>query len=271
MSPEEKLKLAVRRETIKETYGYLLNHSARYGNHGTSKYIAWNIKVHMFESELRGPAIRKEYGLKKKWDEQWEQEIEKKPDMFWRCCEDGLGFVGDTRGKHKPMFPWTTKDGDEFDYEIWQAGRSGGWMELHSFEGVAINVNDLDETYQGLITEEVDYLCSGCLRHAVFVQKVGYDEGKWVRDFCGSPETHGDEYYETLENLIGRDRVTEWLEKLAKFCRSLDEFDAKRELEHQFAFRRQEKEVEWKEEAEERRRHRAGQLKRPNGQEEARA
>lgn len=269
MSPEEKLILALRREALKKTYEYLLEHDTHY-DHGTRKHIAWNIKVRMNESDLRDPATRKEWGLKKKWDKRWEQETEKNHDLFWSCCEDGLGFVGDTRGKYKPMFPWITKDGDEFDYEIWQAGRSGGWLELYSFEGSMANVGDLDETYQDILEEEGDYQCSECVGHVLTVQKNGYTDYKWVRDACNNPETHTEEYYENLGRLIDCEANPDWLEKLAKFCRSLDEFDARRELEHQFAFRRQEKEEEWEEEAKKRRRRKAGQPNCPNGQKEVR-
>jgi len=245
MDAGEILKLELRRTKVKDLLEYLTGHDNHCDGPYNPRRIAWNIKVGCNEGNLTDPEIRKEYGLQEKWDERWEEELEVNSNLFYQACDDGLDFVGDTTGKYKPQCPWTTKEGDEFDYEIWQAGRSGGWLELKSFEGAEVKLSDLEDLY-GLLCEAD--ICPEC--EGRFVDSPDGKGGQvWHKTTCHDPEGHTESYYYELENdgLNSED----WLEKLVRFCKSLDEFDASKELEHQLAFRRQELEERWEEERKE--------------------
>jgi len=242
INPEDILVLEMKRDTVKELLEYLTEHDKHCDRN--SNCIAWNIKTYAADESLRkNPELRREYGLQDKHDRRWEKELEQNRNLIGNCCEDGLDFVGDTRCKGRvPFFPWTTKEGDEFDYEIWQAGRSGGWLELHTFEGSKVKLDDLEELYEYFCETEADYCCNECKGHMIQVKCSDGYRSKWVRDKCHDPEAHTQSYYEELENKLGEH---DWLEKLVRFCRSLDEFNASAELEHQLANRRQQLEEEW--------------------------
>ncbi len=247
MKPEDILVLEMKREAVKELLVYLTEHDTHSDRHDPN-HIAWNIKTHAADESLKDPELRREYRLKDKHDERWEKELEQNRELVWNCCEDGLDFVGDTLDKKRnPFSPWTTKEGDEFDYEIWQAGRSGGWLELHTFEGGKVKPAYLKELYECLCETEADYCCRACEGHMIQVEVKGgytgtYNVPKWVREKCHGPGLHTQSYYEELE---GKLFEQDWLEKLVRFCRSLDGFDANKKLEHQLAHRRQQLEEEW--------------------------
>lgn len=242
MNPEDILILEMRRNRVKELLDYLLGHD-RHSDGGPDR-IAWNIKVYDADYNLGRPELRQEYGLKEKWDKRWEKQLED-GNFVNQCCQDGLDFLGDTYGKYKPMCPWTTKEGDDFSYELWQGGRSGGWMELHRFEGAEVKMDNLEERYGLLCETEESYTCPECEGH--FVDRSDGKQGwrVWHKTTCHDPERHTEAYYEEEDNGLDCEG---WLEKLVRFCKSLDEFDASKELEHQLAFRRQELEREWEEE-----------------------
>jgi len=248
MNAGEILKLEMRRTKVKDLLEYLTGHDNHCDGPYNPRRIAWNIKVGCNEGNLSDTKIREEYGLQEKWDERWEEELEVNGNLFDQAREDGLDFVGDTIGKYKPQCPWTTKEGDEFDYEMWQAGRSGGWLELHRFEGFGVKLSDLEDQYGLLCETERSYICPEC--EGRFVGKPdGSDEKIWCRTTCPNREEHTEAYYGELEDEGLNNEV--WLEKFVRFCKSLDEFDASKELEYQLAFRRQELEERWEEERKE--------------------
>lgn len=238
MDGGEILKLELRHTKVKNLLEYLTKHDKHCDR--SPHHIAWNIKVRCNEGDLSDPKIREEYRLKDEWDERWEKHLEEDHDLFYDCCNNGLGFVGDTAGKYKPFCPWITEEGDEFDYELGQGGRSGGWLELYNFEGGKVDLDSLEDQYAGLCETEEKYACSKCTGH--FIKREN-GPSTWKTTVCHNPEEHTESYYENLENELLQNE--EWLEKLVRFCKSLDEFDASKELTHQFAFRRQELEDEW--------------------------
>ena len=248
MDAGEILKLELRRTKVKDLLEYLTEHDKHCDR--VPYRIAWKIKVRCNEGNLSDPKIRKGYGLQEKWDERWEEKLEVNHNLFDQACEDGLDFVGDTHDKkHASMCPWTTKEGDEFDYEICQAGRSGGWIELHRFEGAEVKLDDFEDQYGLLRETEESYTCPEC--EGRFVNRSdGKQSGKvWHKITCHDPERHTEAYYEDIEDNGLADE--DWLEKLVRFCKSLDEFDASKELKYQLAFRREELEERWEEERKE--------------------
>jgi hypothetical protein len=214
---QDGLKLAMERELKAELIDYLADHATHSDRYDSGR-LAWNIKTYRADHDLDNKELRKEYGLKERWDTKWGETIESDDGLIWQCCEDGLGFVGDEKYRH-----WNWNEGMEeigdCTYELYQTGRSGGWLELHKFDGSEVKAEDF------IIPEE--YHCNSC----------SADEG------CNEELHHDIALNEYLDELD-----YDWLKKLVIFCKSLDKFDADKELEHQLAFRRQQMEEEWEKE-----------------------
>lgn len=188
------MKNAIKAGLNKGLLEYLLAHDEHGGK------IAWNIKTHRAEVRKLPENLYIENNLDHYWDEKWEEYLDEHDELFGNCCEDGLGFVGSNKNRQ-----WDWRDYQ--DYDLYQAGRSGGWLELSRFEGQKVSLLVLEEYYEDL--------CNG----------VSSD----FEDF--------DELVESVDHA--------WLDKLVEFCKSLDTFNASRELEHQYASRRAFMEEEW--------------------------
>lgn len=172
-----------------------------------SSGLAWNIKVGSCDTSGHKGSSQ----LNKDYDKLWEKYLEDKDEFFYRCCEDGLGFVGDK--KHRQ---WNWNDGipeiEKCDYELYQAGRSGGWLVLSEFDGVEIAA--LKDNVEDFIQQVEDY---------------EIDEQFDCAD-------------EVLDEMEGN---VDLLEKLEIFCESLDKFDATVEWNEQCNSRRSQIEHDW--------------------------
>ena len=122
---------------------YLTGHTA-HGDAHQPAHLAWDIKVRFSDNTGWGALKRHPGGLalSHQWDERWEEYLQAHSEAIWeRACEDGLTFVGDGKWRH---YNWT--DGlegcDGVDYTLWQAGRSGGWLELFTFDGSTVGWSD---------------------------------------------------------------------------------------------------------------------------------
>jgi len=210
---------------VSEIIDYFVDHD-RHSNRHDGSCLAWNIKVRDFWLKEKH---YKEYGLDHKWDNRWD-EYERTHDVFWSCCEDGLSFVGDAKRR---IDNWTVYPGIEYEYTIWQSGRSGGWLELHEFEGMNMSGFDIIEDLKDIYYTEYDYE----------LQDADDDDDESCIRAKKEAESAG------VRAVI--DRVIDSFVPLYMFCRSLDDFDASEEYLHQLAFRRNPKEEEWNEKVEE--------------------
>ena len=169
----------------------------------------WNIKV---SGDYSGHSGSEK--TDKKWDILWEKWLEEhKENFFWNCCEDGLGFVGDKKTRD---YDWHGRipEIEGCDYELYQAGRSGGHLYLKTFDG--------QETNKGKFKE-----IAGYLDETIDIETDFSDVEGWIGD---------------IDNILPG---VDWLKKLLMFCESLDRFDATEEWNHQCNYRRSEKEAEW--------------------------
>ncbi|OGC94157.1 MAG: hypothetical protein A2W25_12295 [candidate division Zixibacteria bacterium RBG_16_53_22] len=99
--------------------------------------IAWNIKVYDWSF-----TIGKHYDVKTdhRWDDKWEEYVEKEDWLFNAACEDWLGFTG----KHPD---WDIMEGhpdqDVSDTHplLYTAGRSGGWLVLDEINLIGSRYN----------------------------------------------------------------------------------------------------------------------------------
>jgi len=97
--------------------------------------LAWNIKVNRIDTMGRG--YGNPYKNDPKYDDRWEAWLEKHDgEVFEIVCEDALsGLVGKEKQRMFDFFeghPDPYLDGIHF--EMWQAGRSGGWLVLDKIE-----------------------------------------------------------------------------------------------------------------------------------------
>lgn len=195
----------IQREIIKTELREILEYLEGHPLHDSR--LAWNIKVYSPDTSGRSGDCHTD----KKWNPLWDLFVEKDQGFFWLCCEDGLGFTGD---KESRQFNWN--DGipeiEGCDYELWQAGRCGGWLELHSFDGGSL---DIDEAIGDIKT---------CLESE---DPEDPEESGCPRDF-----------------LVG-DSSFDYYKKLIIFSKSLDEFDATEEWNHQCNFQRYLMEEKW--------------------------
>jgi len=195
-------------------------HSSRYN----PKYLAWNIKVDDYNLSDKH---YKEFRLDPKWDNRWDEYEERGCDIFSQICQGGLGFVGDKKTRD---FDWTVYPGKEFDYTLWQSGRSGGWLILTMFEDKEMKNFDICDDLRDTYDIECDYTLSNL-------------SDDTQDDYIGTGESAG------VRGII--DRILDKYVTMYKFCKSLDEFNASEEYLYQLASHRQEKELEWKDRIEE--------------------
>lgn len=121
--------------TIVEYFEGHSRHSERYGK----DCISWNIKISKGFNGLQEKHYE-EYGLDKKWDEKWEEYCKENDSLFWDACCEALYFVEEG---------YITSRTHEFeDFKMCTAGRLGGWLELHEFEGEDMRGFDLTERIQ---------------------------------------------------------------------------------------------------------------------------
>lgn len=175
-------------------------------DHGRTQGLAWNIKV--WNNDETGHSGSEK--LNSKYDKLWDKYLKDTPEFFGWCCEDGLGFVG----KKFRQYNWNEGiPGIECcDYELVQAGRSGGWLILERFANVDLfQYKDDIELLLTILQEDED--------------KID------IEDLC-----------ETLANI---EDLSDSLTALKIFCESLDKFDATKEWNHQCNFRRYNLECDW--------------------------
>lgn len=188
---------------LKEWFG---SRGYRSYDYGRTRGLAWNIKI--YNNDETGHSGSEK--VNSKYDKLWEKYLKDTPEFFGWCCEDGLGFVG----KKFRQYNWNegVPGIEECDYELVQAGRSGGWLILESFDGVG--VSDLQDNIES------------------FVDTLEEHEANEGQDYAE----------EILDEIEGN---VDLLEKLKIFCESLDKFDATEEWNHQCNFRRYNLECEW--------------------------
>lgn len=186
---------------------WFLDREFRSCGHGETSGLAWNIKVHSCDTSGHKGSSK----VGKEYDKLWEKYLEGNNEFFYQCCEDGLGFVGDKKYRH-----WDWAEGlpglEKCDYELYQAGRSGGWLVLSEFDGVEIDA----------LKDDVE------------------DLAQHLEDYESNEQFDDAEY--TLNEMEGNIAL---LEKLKIFCDSLDKFDATIEWNEQCNFRRSQIEDDW--------------------------
>ena len=178
-------------------------------DHDRTQGLAWNIKVHNNDETGHSGSEK----INSKYDKLWERYLKGYECFFDECCEDGLGFVGDAKYR---QYDWNAgiPEIEAIDYDLAQAGRSGGWLILSTFDG-------------GEVSEVKDNIES-------FIYRLETHEADGNLDLA-------DELLDETEN----NNSIDLLEKLKIFCDSLDKFNATQEWNHQCSFRRYNLECEW--------------------------
>lgn len=229
MNPGLLLNIDIKRQQLKELCDYFMARDFRslgHDNYGNpKKVLCWNIKV--CKSDYSGKSGPEP--INKKWDTLWDKHIEERcPNLFWRCCEDGLRFVGDKKTRE---YSWHEgiPEIEKCDYTLWQDGRSGGWLILEKFDDKQYTqevFSDIlifiDEEYVYECKQHPD--CQNCDNDRCVLAMGDYELGLLLLDI----EEH-------ISNLT----------KLKLFCKSLDKFDATKEWNCQCNWCRAEQEQEW--------------------------
>lgn len=214
------------RDELQEVVDFLAAHDSRYDR--SERRIAWNIKVHDYDLP---DEVRKEFSLEKKWDDRWEEALNNDYNILDRACQDGLGFIGDEKSQHYNYIEGhEDKDLSTSNYVIWQAGRSGGWLELHSFNGTGPDIHRIRAVSEGGMWSFQEY-CDFCTSNKTIKDSDELDQ---------LLTAYIDEYLGEIEGF-----------KLLKlFVEEVDKFDAGNELRYQLGFQRQQLEEEWQQEFE---------------------
>lgn len=178
-------------------------------DHGRHRGLAWNIKVYSNDETGHSGSEK----VNSKYDKLWEKHLKDYECFFNECCEDGLGFVGDS--KHR-QYDWNEgiPEIEKCGYDLAQVGRSGGWLILSEFDNA-----DIAELKNNIES---------------FIDRLEAHEANGSLDLA-------DELLDEIED----NNSISLLEKLKIFCDSLDTFDATKEWNHQCNFRRYNLECAW--------------------------